>query len=316
MRARVTRFGFFGRSELELACGALPVEVRAQYGVDSALGGVAVALAYNDGPREIPAWALPQAGDPEHFASLARFVRTHWYAELSERLKNAVGEIRESFSGVGMDPGPPRAWRRLVNSRLPERRLALAAGIGSLGRSGLVLVNGAGPGCVLGLLLTPFDPSNADSSLASWNPAIFTPKAHHFPTPSSFSEACEGCEACVAACPTGALSLGGNFHRELCLQEWSAKPGPLPPFIEERWGPRLYGCDACLEACPRFSPATDADSELGRLGPGVCVARVLAASDEELKGKLKGSALGLGWISAESLKRNARTASNFSSSAI
>ena len=281
--------GYVGGAALAEATAALSPDTRAKCGIDEARGAVVAALPYGEGPAEEPAWARDWSGPR---AGIAHFARANWYGELAARLKGAAASARADLAAAGAAQGPSRAWRYFVNSRLPEKRLALLAGLGRIGRNSLLMVEGAGPGSVLGLLLLPFDPSPEASEPASHEPGA----------------SCGSCRACVEACPTGALSPEGGFERQRCLQHWSTVEGRLPPGIEAAWGQRLYGCDACLEACPAFKPTAAFATELGRLGSGLPVSWLAASSDEEIRGRLAGSALGRGWIPPSALRRNASLA--------
>jgi epoxyqueuosine reductase QueG len=288
LEAGIEHFGCLSRGSLREACSGMEAGAAARYGVEGSGGAIAVALPYGEGPAACLAWA---AAYPGPLARIARFARANWYSELGHRLKDAASRIRSRLSELGVDPGPSKKWRYFTNSRLPERRLALASGIGSLGRNGLVMIPDHGSAAVLGVLLLPLA---VESS---------------FPPGRVTDEACEGCGACVAACPTGALAETGqglpHFIRERCLQHWSSIPGPLPPDIEAAWGDALYGCDICQEACPRFKPEASAETRRGVLGPGLPASWLAAASEPDIASVLRGSALGMGWISKVALRRNA-----------
>lgn len=287
--AGIADYGLLGGAALREACSGLPEPLRDSLGVEAAGGAIAAALPYGEGPPSPPAWA----GQP--LARLAFFARANWYAELGARLEAAASRIRRRLREEGFEPGKRREWRYFANSRLPEKRLALASGLGRLGRHGLVMLPGPGSAVVLGLLLSPLE--------------VEAPEA----VPVRLDDACEGCGACVAACPTGALkavpgaplSEGEGFVRELCLQNWTTIPGPLPPAIEAAWGNRLYGCDACQEACPRFAPDPAAVTGRGLLGPGLSAPWLAASTEAEIKTALRGSVLGMRWIPVEALRRNA-----------
>jgi len=299
----VELFGFVGEERFREACAGLTDAVRARYGADRARSAVAAALPFGEGPAEPPAWARDLRGP---LALLARFARADWYAELSARLRAAAALARESIAREGLDPGRPRDWRYLANSGLPERRLAVEAGLGALGRHGLVMVPGRGSAVVLGLLLMPIPIDDAPGASPPGQRASAVDRVVES-APSRLCASCEACGACVAACPTGALR-GDSFDRELCLQHWSSVPGTLPPIAEAAWGRRLYGCDACQEACPLFKPDPSARTERGLLGPGLPAAFVAESSPAELRSRLSGSALGMAWISPQALSRNAALA--------
>jgi epoxyqueuosine reductase len=286
--AGLSAFGFLSGSRLRSAVAGLDEATRSRCALDEAGGAVVAALAYGEGPEEPPAWAR---GYPGPLAAIARFARANWYAELSSRLARAASIFRAASEAAGIDPGPAKLWRRFVNSRLPEKRLALEAGLGRIGRHSLLMLQENGSAAVIGVLFTPL--SLPDSSPPEPRCALLS--AH-----------CEDCGACLAACPTGALRGDGSLERELCLQHWSSIAGDLPAEVEAAWGNMLYGCDRCQEACPRFRPDLSAGAERGLLGPGLPASWVVAASERDIRDALKGSALGMSWISIEALKRNSR----------
>ncbi|MDA8424593.1 MAG: 4Fe-4S binding protein [Treponema sp.] len=287
--------GFVGREALREVAALLSPERRSRYGVDEAGGAVVAALPYGEGPPEEPPWACAYPG---RRVALARFARANWYGELVSRLKKASAAARAELAAAGVEAGEAGLWRCLANSGLPEKPLAVRARLGRIGRHGLVIVDGAGPACVLGLLLLPLDPAPpALPGEAAAPPA--------FATPERPGASCGSCRACVDACPTGALSADGGYDRMRCLQHWSVVEGELPPLIEAAWGERLYGCDACLEACPHFRLDPGAVTGLGLLGAGLPAAWLAEASDAEIRSRLRGSALGMRWISPTALRRNA-----------
>lgn len=293
--AGVSACGFLSGESLNAACKDLDRAKRIRYGLGEARGAAVVALAYGESSETLP-WT---AAYPGPLSKIARFARANWYAELSARLAGATEGARRALGDAGIDPGPERSWRRLVNSGLPEKRLALEAGLGSLGRNCLVMLPSCGSAAVLGLLLCPHNFPD------SRRPTVSSPASGA--SPAAFLDPdCRSCGECVAACPTGALRGDGSLERELCLQHWSGIPGPLSPRLEATWGDRLYGCESCQEACPRFRPDHGGRTERGFLGAGLPASWLASAPETEIRALLRGSALGMGWISIEALKRNAR----------
>lgn len=309
--AGVSAFGFLSGARLNSAVVGLDDATLARCGLDASGGApggaVAAALVYGEGPAEPPAWAKDYPGP---LAAIARFARANWYAELSNRLARAVAIFRAASGAAGADPGPAKSWRRFVNSRLPEKRLALEAGLGSIGRHSLLMLPEGGSAAVIGVLITPLSlPDSAPPAPQCASTELFTMQnGEHSAAQNALrlSAFCDGCGACLAACPTGALKGDGSIERELCLQHWSSVAGDLPAAVEAVWGNMLYGCDLCQEACPRFRPDPSARTERGLLGPGLPVSWLAAAEEEDIRAALKGSALGMSWISAQALKRNSR----------
>ena len=96
---------------------------------------------------------------------------------------------------------------------------------------------------------------------------------------------------------------------DLCLQ---GKAGRGELFDEETlaaWGARLYGCQECQSVCPHNSGLKErAPASTGEIGPGVALRAFLAEDEAERKQRLRGTALGMSWIAADALLRNALVA--------
>lgn len=133
-------------------------------------------------------------------------------ADLDETLR-FYGGIQRCFT----DSGP-----------VSERFFAQQAGLGWLGRNGLLIREKRGSYCFLASILTTLE----------------------LPTDAPVPSRCGSCHRCEQACPTGALHDGCCDARR-CLSYWTieAKEAP-PPEIAALQGQHLYGCDDCQAACP------------------------------------------------------------------
>lgn len=303
---------------------AVSAETMIKYDAAKAKSLVVVALQYGDGGYPLPPWAKPRSekggqtdacGSPFSGASpimlrIARFARANWYRELSRRMHSAVSRTIAEAAEEGITLPPAKAWHRLVNSGLPEKPLAERAGLGWIGKNGIVIAVAAperrkgeavakvpaySSAIVLGLLLCPVD---------------LEP-----PMPDPTRNLCGACRRCLEACPTGALGIGAAgdgrvsaYERKRCIQHWTAIEGEIPEALLATWDNRLYGCDACLEACPHFVPDFDAYCDIGRLGPALPAQYFLENDDDSVRRDLSGSALGLAWMSVRAFRRNARSA--------
>lgn len=120
------------------------------------------------------------------------------------------------------------------HSPILEVDAAARAGLGVLGRNGLLLTPDYGSLVFLGEILT-----DADYTAVTGDP--MPPFPQDPPT-------CHGCGACQRACPTGCLS----GDRRDCLSALTQKKGALTPDEEQRIrrGGLIWGCDACQLACP------------------------------------------------------------------
>jgi epoxyqueuosine reductase QueG len=301
-------WGFLDKVSLEAtirASGTDPETMR-RYGIDETESVAVVALRYGEGEYDMPSWAEASCPGPggTAFVELARFARANWYGEILLRLKAAVSGLVGAASEMGLEPPSPKRWKRLSNSSLPERPLALAAGLGVLGRNGLLIAQPRSgesktpsSALLLGLLLCPVGLGE-------------TPRTRESPR-----DPCGECRRCLEACPTNALGgEGGGFTRELCRQNWMARDLEPPSAVEEKMGSILYGCDICLKACPHFRTDPEAETELGILGPRLPARFFLNEDEAEIKRRLSGSALGLSWMSVEGFRRCAARASRIQGS--
>ncbi|MDH7484335.1 MAG: hypothetical protein QHH01_06890 [Spirochaetales bacterium] len=309
-----------------------PFRLWDRYSLDACGPMLIVALRYasetllppaNTERSSLPAGTEGSGAGP--FAVVARFARGNWYRECIDQLQTVVKSVIEDASQKGIVLPPPRRWHRFSNSRLPEKALAIAAGIGAIGRNSLLIARTSSSApdlpvssssVVLGVLTLPF----------SFDiPSEFCQK----PVMPFFS-LCGTCQACVRACPTGALvgkagndmlpTLSGEhkervpavqrsagFRRRLCIQHYAATAGELPSAIVQAWSNQLYGCDICLECCPHFNPATHPAAVPGAMGTGSFSAHALATLDDgEIRALFRNTALDQRWIEPEALRRNAR----------
>ena len=173
----------------------------------------------------VVAWAyVPEAGHPGPVTpaatgSIARFATEDHYRGLRAILDTVAAALREAGH---------RAEVLADDHRLVDRAAAVRAGLGWWGKSTLVLAPRAGPWMLLGSVVT-------DAAL---------------PTTDPMRRDCGSCDACLPACPTGALVAPGVLDARRCLAAILQQPGVIPRHLRTAVGERLYGCDDCLEACP------------------------------------------------------------------
>jgi epoxyqueuosine reductase len=169
--------------------------------------------------REVP------PGGP---GNVARYARGEDYHALVRReLKAVVATLRRS--------APAGAHFRVCVDTAPvlEREWAVRAGLGFVGKNGMLIVPGIGSHVVLGEVLT-------DLALA--------------PTAATVDdtwEKCGGCSACLDSCPTFAIRGPRVVDARRCLSYLTIEK--RTPFTGEEEGwleGRLFGCDDCQDACP------------------------------------------------------------------
>ncbi|MBR6284359.1 MAG: tRNA epoxyqueuosine(34) reductase QueG [Muribaculaceae bacterium] len=184
-----------------------------------------VMLAMNYHPPRL------QAADVPQFATYA--YGRDYHEVLRERMQRLAAFIHETTGG--------RCRCCVDTAPLRERYWAQQAGLGFIGLNNQLIVPGRGSYFFLGAVLTTLElPPDAPCTLS-----------------------CEGCGACVAACPTGALSGDGAADASRCLSCLTIElRGPLPAWAGQAMGNCVYGCDACQQCCPhnwQAAPTTVAD---------------------------------------------------------
>lgn len=173
--------------------------------------------------REVP-------GGPA--GNVARYARGDDYHAVVRRELKRVADALRAAAPAGTH------FRACVDTApLLERELAVRAGLGFVGKNGLVIVPGCGSHVVLGVLLTDveMEPTapGAEAALAA------------------APDRCGECRACLDACPTGAFLAPRLLDARRCISYLTIeKRGPFEPWEEGALSGNLFGCDACQDACP------------------------------------------------------------------
>ena len=197
---------------------------------------------------------LPDAGRPtadEGFAEVARFAVDDPYRPL----KAALEEIASTLHSLGFE-----AEVLVDDNRLVDRAAAQRAGIAWAGKSTMMLDPRHGPWIVLGSVVT-------DALLDADEP---------------MARGCGTCDACIPACPTGAIVAPGVLDARLCLAAWAQTGGIIPLELREPMGNRLYGCDDCLDACP---PGRQLLATATKPRGSVDLVELLGSSDDDLRNR-------------------------------
>lgn len=134
----------------------------------------------------------------------------------------------------------PPGYRVQYAPRLPQKLLAVRSGLGRYGRNNICYVEG------LGSLLNLFTYySDVPCEDGAWH------ALRHL-------DSCDACEACVRACPTGAILpdrfLIDNTRCLTCLNEAGAEQSEFPAWVPPSVHHTAYGCARCIDACPVNRP--------------------------------------------------------------
>ncbi len=144
-----------------------------------------------------------------------------------QQTTNQTGEfLAEWFSKEGF---------RIAGTALPLKLLAVRSGLAEYGLNNITYVSGMGSMLQLVAFYSdlPFEEE-------TWRE-------------SRVMKVCETCQACLRACPTGAISSDRFLlHAERCISFRNEMRGdvPFPSWIDPSWHNCLYGCLHCQRVCP------------------------------------------------------------------
>ena len=201
--------------------------------------------------------------------TIARYARGRDYHNfIQKRARHLAQFIRRLGDGVGA--------RAFVDAApLLERAWAARAGLGFVGKNGLVIIPGQGSFCLLGEVLTTLELDSVD-----------------YGTP--IGERCGSCTACLDVCPTEAFVAPFVLDARRCISFQTIERRTDPP-LDGDFGERLFGCDACQEVCPynRVAPGGDTSpfEPLPRWAES-SLAALVALDDDAFSNLTEGSPVG------------------------
>lgn len=109
------------------------------------------------------------------------------------------------------------------------------------------------------------------------------------------SSHCGTCNACIPACPTGAIVAPYRLDARRCISYLTIElKGPIPTELRRPMGNRIYGCDDCQLACPwnKFArPTREPDFAVRHGLDRTDLAALFAWTEEEFVEKTRGSAI-------------------------
>lgn len=254
-------------------------------GVASAIAEVRAAYPWAESVVSAAICYLPPEHKPSDDVprgSVARVAQgADYHTVLREKLSQLSEVIRagqpEARVEICVDTGP-----------LPERKLAVLAGIAWRGKSGNVFVEGCGSYAALGEIVT-------DARLPGSEPIEI--------------DRCGDCAMCMLACPTGAITAPGVVDAARCLSQLTQASGEAPREMRKAMGDRIYGCDICQEVCPQNAQVESVSPEFAaEVFPGPCpeLVPLIDLSAAEFRERVRDSSIG--WIRRTRIRRNAAIA--------
>jgi len=164
--------------------------------------------------------ALPAAPKDALSNHVARYALGDDYHDVLDRILRALeDEIARLAPGA-------KTWRYVDTGPLSDRSLAAQAGLGWIGKNGMLIHEEHGSYFFIGTLLTSLENDLQASEVA---------------------DRCGACTRCIDACPTHAILPNRTVESELCISYAT---------IEHRGafslatGGNVFGCDICQEVCP------------------------------------------------------------------
>jgi epoxyqueuosine reductase len=168
----------------------------------------------------------------------------------------------------------PFGYRVCVDSApVLEKALARDAGLGWIGKHTNLIARDAGSWFFLGEILT-------DLPLPVDEPAT----AH-----------CGSCQACLPACPTGAITGPQQLDARRCISYLTIEhKSAIPLELRAAIGNRIYGCDDCQLVCPwnKFArAATHPDFKVRHQLDAPRLTDLFQWTEQEFEERMRGSAI-------------------------
>lgn len=212
------------------------------------------------------------------------FARASWGTDYHDILRERLGKLIE-FITEQATVSDELTFKPMVDTgELIDVAVAQRAGLGFIGKNGLLITEEFGSYVYLGEIITniPFEPDNPMASK------------------------CGECTRCIDLCPTDALIGDGRMNAKKCLSYQTQTKDMMPLEYRSKIRTVIYGCDICQQVCPfnkgkdfHIHPEMEPDPE--SVNP--LLTPMLTISNKEFKsqfGELAGS-----WRGKKPLQRNA-----------
>ena len=153
---------------------------------------------------------------------IARYAMGDDYHDVLDRM---LRQLEDAIAGPGI-----KTWRYVDTGPLSDRALAAQAGLGWIGRNGMLITEEHGSYFFIGTLLTSLENDMRAEEVA---------------------DRCGKCTRCVDACPTAAILPDRTVVSEQCISYATIEHrGALPDSVATRLEGNAFGCDICNEVCP------------------------------------------------------------------
>jgi epoxyqueuosine reductase len=149
---------------------------------------------------------------------IARYALGDDYHEVLDRILNKIEDVIGSSA---------KTWRYVDTGPLSDRAAGAAAGLGWIGRNGMLIDEEIGSYFFIGTLLTSLE-NDIDAALVA--------------------DRCGACTRCIDACPTDAILPDRTVASGQCISYATIEHRGELPHID--LAENAFGCDICQEVCP------------------------------------------------------------------
>lgn len=177
---------------------------------------IAIALAYPSRMKESPVRTNLKRG---------QFARASWGIDYHQILREKMTSLIKQLKGLD----ETARFKPMVDTgELVDVAVANRAGLGFIGKNGLLITKEYGSFVYLGEMITNLE-FEADT-----------------PIPCK----CGDCTRCIDACPVRALLGNGKMNAQRCLSYQTQTKGLMSDFARKKTRNVIYGCDICQLVCP------------------------------------------------------------------
>ncbi len=202
-------------------------------GHHASMSYLAKNAAVRSAPSERFPWArsvvsilVPYASERPHAEPNALSHHISRYAlgdDYHDVLDRILRRFEEALPGV-------KSWRYVDTGPLSDRAYAAQAGLGWIGKNGMLIHEQDGSYFFIGTLVTELENDIAAATVA---------------------DRCGTCTHCLDACPTNAILPGRTLDSSRCISYATIEHrGPLDEHVATRLEGNAFGCDICQEVCP------------------------------------------------------------------
>ncbi|MCD5001427.1 tRNA epoxyqueuosine(34) reductase QueG [Enterococcus saccharolyticus] len=159
------------------------------------------------------------------------FARASWGIDYHDILRDRLEKLIEFIKTQAESIEEQENWRfapQVDTGELVDVAVAQRAGLGFIGRNGLLITEEFGSFVYLGEIVTNI----------------------RFEVDEPVPFGCGDCTRCVTACPTKALLGDGRLNAQRCLSYQTQTKGMMPEEYRKKIRNVIYGCDICQLVCP------------------------------------------------------------------